>query len=151
MKAVEYIAEVKDGKVPAGVSQAIRDILAGMSGKSIVIRLSEYRKRRSLKQNRFYFGIVVPLILDMFTEAGNNTDEDEVHEYLKEHVGKLVTVMEDPSGVRHKVVRSSRSLTTAEWEDYITKIRAWAAEFGIAVPMPNETAPEIKGAEYINA
>lgn len=103
-----------------------------------MITIEPERRIRSTNENRFYWGIVMPLIHAMFREAGNVVSKEEVHEYLKMHVGKLVKNIHDPEGECKAVVRSSADLTTKEWEDWLTNIRAWAAPLGVQVPFPNE-------------
>ena len=63
---------------------------------------------------------------------------DEVHEFLKwkflrKSVGKYETT------------RSTTSLTTAEFEDYLSKVRMWAnMELQCWIPEPNEEEVWIK-------
>ncbi len=100
------------------------------AGKRVSITLALARKRRSLKQNAFYFGFVLPVIHDLSTDTGNDVNKPGVPEHLKEHVGKLVKTIMGPDGKRSYVVRSSTELTTTEWEDFIEKIRAWPRPLG---------------------
>jgi hypothetical protein len=132
---------VTNGRIPIEISKTIADVLKRVeSGKRIVISVRKHVKTRSNNQNRAYWGLVVPRVLEMFLEAGNDTTPEEIHEYLKEHVGggMFARVLVDPDGKRRPVVRSSTTLTTQEWEDFMTRIRAWAAERGVDIPEPNE-------------
>jgi hypothetical protein len=137
---LELSCLVTNGRIPLEVSQAVAAALRRMDGKRVVISLRKHVNRRSGRQNRAYWGIIVPRVLEMFTAAGNDTTKEEIHEYLKEHVGgpMFARVLIDPDGKRRPVVRSSTTLTTVEWEDFMEKIRAWAAERGLILPMPNE-------------
>lgn len=137
---LELTCEVRNGRIPQEVSEAVRDALRRMNGKRIVISVRKHVKRRSLSQNRAYWKIVIPRVLEMFLDAGNDTTPEEIHEYLKEHVGggMFARVLIDPDGRRRPVVRSSTTLTTQEWEDFMCRIRAWAAERGVDIPEPNE-------------
>jgi hypothetical protein len=118
--------------------EAIKKALERMEGKRVRIALSEVKKRRSLSQNRFYFGVVIPIIRSMFEKAGTFADSEEVHTYLKSRVGKMEKRIALPDGSQWYTIGSSSKLTTGEWEDFITAIRAWAADFGVIVPIPNE-------------
>ncbi len=124
--------------LPKWVLAEIEELCQGMEGKRIALTLREQKVRRSGNQNRYYWGIVIPKVLEMFTEAGNNLDPETVHGFLKEHIGGLVTVILDPAGKRKSVVGSTTALSTAEFELYLEKVRAWAAEFGTQIPLPNE-------------
>jgi hypothetical protein len=61
-----------------------------------------------------------------------------VHEFLKLRVGKLAQNVVDPNGEVHKTLGSTTKLSTMEFEAYMTKIKAWAAEFGLQIPEPGE-------------
>jgi hypothetical protein len=137
---LELSCLVTNGRIPLEVSQAVAAALRRMDGKRVIISLRKHVNRRSDRQNRAYWGIIVPRVLEMFTDAGNDTTKEEIHEYLKEHVGgpMFARVLIDPDGERRPVVRSSTTLTTVEWEDFMEKIRAWAAERGLILPMPKE-------------
>lgn len=107
-------------------------------GKDIAITLDRKRKKRSLNQNQYYWGVVVPIIRAMLEEYGNELDDEETHSFLKEHVGKLTSSVVDSVGRRVAVVKSSAALTTAEFEAYLLRVTAWAAQEGIIIPAPNE-------------
>lgn len=136
---LEYSCLVTGGRIPVEVSRLVATALRNMEGKRVIVSVREHKKKRSDPQNRYYWGVVIPAVLAMFLEAGNDTDESEVHEYLKEHVGGLSRILIGPDGKRRPVVRSSTTLDTAEWEDFMEKVRAWAAALGCQIPLPNES------------
>ena len=105
---------------------------------AVVIEIKPEKKYRSVFQNSYYWGIVIPIVVNLFNENGNNVDADQVHEFLKAEVGKLNQKLILPDGEIKDVTISSAKLKTMEFEDYLAKIRAWAAEWGCIVPMPNE-------------
>ena len=97
------------------------------------------KKRRSLNQNAYYWGCVLPPIVAMFREHGSNVDAEDVHAFLKDNVGKLKQVFVTPDGEVLSGPGSTAKLGTMEFEVYLEKVRAWAAEvLGIAIPLPNE-------------
>lgn len=91
--------------------------------------------RRSTKQNAFYWGVVIEAVKRMFEDAGQPVTPEEVHAYLKEHVAGMVKVI-TVGGQRKSIVESSTKLTKGEWEEYIEKIRAWGAPYGLDIPEP---------------
>ena len=138
MQKVEFTCPVNAGRIPVEVSQNLRSTLEKLNGKTAKITIQEKRKTRSLSQNAFYFGVVIPAIQHMFFEAGQPVDEQVVHEYLKRHVGNLTRTLQTPDGKQAAVTRSSTELDTIEWELFIEQIRAWAAQWNTEVPFPNE-------------
>lgn len=137
-RALEFEGIVSNGHLPPPIRSNIMSAIQRMEGKNVAIRISEPSRQRSTRQNRFYWGVIVPMVTQMFVDAGNNVNRDEVHEYLKQYIGKLTIVMETPDGFKRTVTRSSKELDTAEAEEYFEKIRAWAAGFGMQIPLPNE-------------
>lgn len=129
---------VKNGKLSDQAGKNIAQVIRQMEGKHLLITIAEQKRPRSNNQNRYYWGVVVRYVLQMFLDAGNTIDVMQVHEYLKEHVGGLTDIIIDPAGKRRPITRSSTRLTTQEFEEYAEKIRAWAAEFGMIIPLPNE-------------
>lgn len=99
-------------------------------GKTVEVTIEERKKRRSNNQNSYYYGVVLKMIADY---CGYRTNEEitGIHEELKRmflpKIGKL------------NIVKSTSSLNTAEFTDYIENIRLWAAqELGVYIPDPNE-------------
>ena len=129
----------QDGKPPTSVLHRLIDAVAKAGDKPLVLTLKLQKKWRSLSQNAVYWGVVLPPIVAVFREHGNNVDADDVHCYLKDSVGKLKQHFVTPDGEVLTGPGSTAKLTTMEFENYLTAVRAWAAQtLGIAVPMPNE-------------
>jgi hypothetical protein len=135
---IEFEGVIAGGHLPHAIRQKIALTMQQAEGKRIRVSLSEVKSRRSLSQNSYYWGVVIEHVRQMFADAGQDIDKEEAHDFLKLHVGGLKDVVTDPAGVKHSVPRSSTRLTTIDWEVYMTKIRAWAAEFGCQIPEPNE-------------
>lgn len=138
IQKIEFEGVVSGGHFPAPVRLGISDALRRMEGKRMLLTLREPKKQRSNPQNRYYWGVVIKHVMQMFIDAGNNVSKDEVHEYLKAHIGKLTMVIETPDGMKRTITQSSRELDTKDAEIYFEKIRAWAAGFGCEIPLPNE-------------
>lgn len=140
-KGIEYTCRVTpDGRLPGATRQALAGILSGLAGKQVQVRVKPFKKKRSQPQNAFYFGVVVPLVRQMFTDAGNSISLDETHEFIKEHVWKHLKQVTLPDGEVMEVPDTSTNLCTMDWEVNIEKTRAWAAQFGLEIPFPNEGA-----------
>lgn len=120
--------------VPEQVWEALRK----MVGKRVTLSLKQYRKTRSTPQNAYYWGVVIPAILAMFRESGNDADAEDVHEFLKMRVGKLAQAYVLPGDKVQRALGSTRKLTTMEFEVYLIKCRAFAAEYGVMIPEPHE-------------
>lgn len=136
----EFVIRLDEqGKFPDSLKSALQDIFARFPGKQLKLVISLYRRRRSNPQNAFYFGVVVPLVRQMFIDAGNQITPEETHYYIKKEIWRHIKKIKLPNGETKEVVDTSTKLTTSEWEDNLEKTRVWAAEFGLELPYPNET------------
>jgi len=104
---------------------------AKLEGKEVVLSLDIRRKNRSINENRYLFGVVLPLIAEHLGYQDNDleslwaTIKLEVGHY--QEIGKL------------NVPLPTKTLNTKEFEELMSRIRTWAsAELGVYVPCPNE-------------
>jgi len=100
---------------------------------------SHTTKNRSNPENRYYWGVIVELLSQ---ELGY--EREEMHEILKAIFLKEKTFLKTKAGVEEVAfARSTSELNTAEFEDYLRRIRVFAStELGIFVPLPNEAIDE---------
>jgi hypothetical protein len=136
--SAQFFSKVEKGHLNDHCRQSIANALKSLEGKFAKITIEEKKKIRSLNQNAFYWGYIIPVIVNFFNEYGNNVDAEQVHEFLKENVGKLNQNVVFPDGQVKEVTGSTANLNTMEFENYLTKIRVWAAEWGVIIPIPNE-------------
>lgn len=124
---MKHKAKIESGKLILEDQQRFNDDLKSLADKEIVIELKKYTKIRSNNQNRYYWGVVIKTLCD---ELGYS--DDEMHSTLK------AMFLIDMTNKIPKV-RSTQSLTTAEYEEYLSTIRNWAsANLSIYIPLPNE-------------
>lgn len=105
----------------------VREYLITLEGKRFDATIRKERSQRSTNQNNYYFGVVCKVLGDYF-----GYEPDEMHEALK-----LKFLQIGPCDV--PTVKSTTKLNTSEFEDYLERIRRWAAtEYSVVVPLPNE-------------
>ncbi len=130
-----------NGHLPGKERLAFDDLIRSLAGKKVTVRVALYQKKRSNRENRYYWGCVIPLVTQFFRDAGNMVDGDDTHDFLKLRVGKLAQNIVTPDGEVVKTLGSTAKLSTVEFEAYMLRIRAWAAEYGLQIPEPNEEIP----------
>ena len=124
--------------MPHETAKQLAAVIRSLSGKRLVLSLREFKAKRSTRENRYYWGVAVPAVKRMFEAEGDTVSEDDIHEYLVKEVGGFKT----RSKLTGQWIRtSSTKLTTEEWEQWMEKIRHWAAVLGVQIPMPNEPPP----------
>ena len=106
-------------------------LLSKLEGKRFEEVIRKEKSKRSLSQNSYYWGVVVEILRDYFVY-----EEDEAEEV---HDGLKLKFLRIHEGEALETMRSTTKLNTAEFEDYLEKIRRWASkEHGVYIPSPNE-------------
>lgn len=106
------------------------DMLASlMDKKEVKLEVSEARKTRSSAQNRYYWGVVVPMIAEH--QGCEKWEHEQVHFDLKRQIlgvtkkGKL------------EIVQSSAKMDTLAFMDFIEAVKRFASkELGLNIPDP---------------
>lgn len=131
-------SKVLNGKLISNRKRLSAEI-ARHEGKEIEITIKRKYKRRSLQENKYYWGVVVDMWKRLISEEwGESLSSDEVHEILKLHCNYQEKVIES-TGEVIKIAKSTADLKTLEFEDYLERCRRKAFEFFNAViPLPNE-------------
>jgi hypothetical protein len=106
--------------------------LAGLIGQRVEVLVRLPKNKRSERQNRYYWGVVV----QMLSEFTGHTP-DEIHDHLK---WRFLRVAADAANNRPLVtVRSTAALATAEFEKFLEDVRMWAGQaLSVHIPLPNE-------------
>jgi hypothetical protein len=110
-------------------------ILKHLKGRHAV-GIKKDRKTRSLAENRYYWGVVLTYLAD---ETGYS--KEEAHQVFGRMFLRYDKQMSD--GTTEAFVRSTTSLNTLEFEEYLEKIRIFAlSELGTYIPLPSEIVYE---------
>lgn len=126
-QATTFAGIVRQGKPILDNRAGFLRMLGLLEGKRIEISIQKLRKKRSLPQNNWYFGVLIPLMAEHL-----GVHADDVHRDLKRH---FLAVRIDENFAR---VRSTTELSTDEFSRFMEDCQRLAAEYGVDVPMPNE-------------
>jgi hypothetical protein len=127
-----------------------RQVLQAINGAQGVwrVELCRYRPRRTDRQNRWYHPCFVHPFAELLKEVGYECPDhhDAAHEYLKAQFLKTRTFL--PDGTQIVRVRSTKELSTVEFNDYLDDCARWLAQHcGIVVPEPNIYHEPLTGKE----
>lgn len=93
--------------------------------------------QRSNQQNRYYFGLVIPLIQQGIKHLGTDITKEECHEFLKSKFNSQELVNEE-TGEFIQIPRSTTALNKEQFGEYISRIQQFASEFlNVAIPDPS--------------
>ncbi len=131
------------GRVNAGVLKVInrkqfdKDLLI-FEGKEVELIVKKKKKVRSLSQNAYYHGALIPIIREALYDSGIHIDRNGVHELLKLKCNQIECINKKTGEVT-TLLGSTTQLSTSEFMDYIVRIKNWAREFlNIELPEPGE-------------
>lgn len=120
-------------EVPTGAVQAA---VSGWPDRDVILSIRPARPGRSLRQLRYYHGVVLPLMAE-----ATGQDEDSIHDdmcdrfltkrhvhYANPHTGEVE---------ERDVARRTTGLSVQEFFDFTERVRVFAIEFlGLIVPDP---------------
>jgi hypothetical protein len=136
----ERIVKLEKGQLPNWLLDELTAYIRAFDGtKPFVFTVKEQKRKRSVNLNAFYWGYIVTPIMQALRDFGNMVDQEETHEFLKEHVGKLNQIIVTPDDEIHRAPGSTKKMSGSEMVKYIEVIRAWAAEvLNLPLKFPNE-------------
>lgn len=132
-------ATIKDGIPQWETPEKKIRLLKFFEGKRVTFYIEEYNSTRSLRQNRYLWGVVYAAALQGFRDIGYDLlNEDEVHGIFTEMFLSRKR-MNELTGEVLPLIQSTTTLTTVEFEEYAERIRRFSAEhLNISIPTPNE-------------
>ena len=104
------------------------------SWKADEVRIVPYKKEnpRTNKSNAYYWSAVIGTIA---AETGHTPQE--IHEYAKWTF--LAPILVEVGNDKRYISRSTTSLSTREFAEYIEMVKAWAAnELSLVIPEPQD-------------
>ena len=109
-------------------AQAIRAIQALPLDQVYECELKPWKATRSSEQNRRYWSLLTE-ISEQLKPDGKHYSPETWHEYMKARlIGKDVVIVD---GEPFLVAKTSTTLKTAEFGDYMTQVEAWGVEHGV--------------------
>ncbi len=122
-----FTGSVDNGGLKFDRRSSVDEYIGTLIGQRVEVIIRKPRTKRSDVQNSYYWGVVIELLSK---ELGY--DKDEMHEILK-----YKFLQSNAMGMPY--IKSTTKLSTGEFEEYLSKIKQWAAEFlHIVIPDPNE-------------
>jgi len=136
---IELTGTVSDSTLKLHNRKLFDTLLCQFNGKDVIIKIQKQKKIRSNYQNRYYFGVVIPIIQQgLFDVQAEWLSVDEIHAFLKQNFN-YKELVNKRTGEVVAVAKTTADLATIEFEEYLDRCRAFADEFlNIIIPMPNE-------------
>jgi len=110
-----------------------------LDGTHLDVTIRKHKEKRTNDQNRYYFGVVIPILADFF---GHDSAE-AMHEDLKLKFNPVDSKLDKSK----KIGGSTTKMSTVDFysaeNSYIERIVRWASiEYSIYIPPPVKSEPE---------
>jgi hypothetical protein len=106
--------------------------------KEFIFTLEKKRSKRSNEQNRYYWGVVVPLVKQGLTELGNVVSLESTHDFIKSEFN-YKEIINETTGEVKKLPNSTTQLNKTEFSEMIERVKIWSAEWcNIYIPDAGE-------------
>lgn len=126
-----FSGTVQKGQLKLDIPARWRGLLARYEGRRIQLVLRPEWKGRSLSANA-YLWVIYEAIGEW---CGHN--KEEIHVFMKAQFLPLQEVAL-PTGELVKMIGSTRKLSTEQFSEYVSRVKAWAAGNGCYVPDPDQ-------------
>ena len=134
----EIRSEVKNGTLTRNVN-LIKDAIQTFEGKQIIIKIEKAKKKRSTQQNRFYYGVIIPIVQNCLKEAGHVMTNENTHDLIKLKFLKETLFVNETTGEVIERIKSTTELSTSQFMDLLAEINNFTFEyFGVSLPSPND-------------
>ena len=137
---IELLSNVnEEGYLQMNVRQSIKTGLLNFKKKKVSIIIDSVSNTRSGRENRYYWGGVIPEQIKCFKERlGEIWDKDEMHDWNKSNVWHSL-VLNEATGEMIRKPGSSRKQTKIEFEHRLEKLRQdFERDWEWRIPLPNE-------------
>lgn len=117
----------------------LRTIIKKFSEREVEVTIQPLRKDRSSQQNRYYWGVVIPLTRAFYKEnTGEEISADLMHVYhLTEILGnKIISKEIYGKDCFFVETNSTKTMSTIEFNDFKEKIQKFYSEKGLEIPDP---------------
>jgi len=136
---IQIRTSVLNGKFKRNINQIV-DAVSGFEGKDCLFTIERIKKNRSNQQNKFYWGVCLPLVQNGLKEAtGEYRTMENIHYNILLKMfapEKELINIESGEVISEKI--SSSEMSTTEFMEYILEIQRWSAEFlNVIIPDPN--------------
>lgn len=134
-----YTGKVDDsGKLTIANRLTFEKELKSFAGKQVVLTLEKKSKKRSVLQNRYYYGVCVQMVWQRLIDLGHEVSREDTHEILKSLFNKR-EIVDENTGEIISFPQSTTALSTTGFMEFIANIQKWAAEkLDLYIPDPEE-------------
>jgi hypothetical protein len=127
-ESFEFLTEHENGIIK-NTPMSMR-ILLRYEPSKIRITVAPNREKRSLNQNAYYWGVIIPAFCEKTGHSPKRMDRVFENEYCPREI-----ILH--RGKEHAVPKHCKDLSPGEFANFLTQLIAEAGELGISIPPPS--------------
>lgn len=120
----------ENGQLKLVNPDSFKRYLTSLRGE-VELLVRKWKERRTGNQNRYYWGVVIPILCESIGYSN-----EEMHEAMK------WKFLRNRDREKLPTVKSTSGLSTIEFNNYINEIVIWASQEGIVIPEPDKVEVE---------
>ena len=136
-----FYGTLKEGRVIFKDPEYVKYRTREWTEENSVITIKKHRPKRSSKQNSWYWGVCIPVVIAFLKESwGEQLGKGEVHLYHLNHIIKPEVEMVIVMGKQTVgyVQKRPSEMNTVEFNGFKDEIQRYWAENGCVIPDPNQ-------------
>ena len=138
---MEYIAKIEQGQIIFSNREILQLQVQSLEGKDVAIRIKKLVRKRSDRQNRWYWGVAIPAIIRGIEEQnGEVLDKSTAHALALNITDgiKLESKMLFGYNVIEVKQKRTSDMSVEEFNEFYKKLQATFAERDIIIPDPSQ-------------
>lgn len=138
---MEYIAKIEQGQIIFSNREILELQIQSLEGKNVAVRIQKLVKKRSDRQNRWYWGVAIPTIIRGIEEQnGEVLDKSTAHALALNITDgiKLESKMLFGYNVIEVKQKRTSDMSVEEFNEFYKKLQITFAERDIIIPDPSQ-------------
>ncbi|HMS42721.1 MAG TPA: hypothetical protein PKE69_20995 [Pyrinomonadaceae bacterium] len=135
---INATGRVTDGKLVFPAADLER-IIKVFDGKTVAITANLPRKKRSERQNKWYWGAIVPFVKRLYSDAGMDYSPAQIHDFLNRFLPEKTPVVDMLTGEVYAPKTRYSKLSTVAFMAFVDNINKYLMELnGSTLPTPDD-------------
>jgi len=125
--------------VPQNLEEIKAMMVSSFEGKDVEVSIKAHKRKRSNRQNRWYWGVAIPTVQSGILEQTGILEEKEtIHALILSAVGGLTMETKHIMGMNVIRVNQKRTsdMSVEEFSNFFERVIGHFAEKGIVIPEP---------------
>jgi len=138
---MEYIAKIEQGQIIFSNREILELQIQSLEGKNVAVRIQKLVKKRSDRQNRWYWGVAIPTIIKgIEQQSGEILDKGTAHALALNITDgiKLESKMLFGYNVIEVTQKRTSDMSVEEFNVFYQKLQFTFAERDIIIPDPSQ-------------